>query len=73
VWSAIACAMPATAAHLTQGRPIEERLDQRRKAEFWAALEAETSDRKYLDELAEADAALAGDTEESLPGSRPAR
>ena len=51
---------------MTQGQLVEEMLDLRRKAEFWAALEAETPDQEYLDELAEADAALAGDADESL-------
>lgn len=56
----------ARAARLTQGQLIEEMLHQRRKAEFWVALEAETPDREYLDELAEADAALLGDGVESV-------
>ncbi|MFT4217876.1 MAG: hypothetical protein QM619_11945 [Micropruina sp.] len=56
----------ARAAHLTQGQLIEEMLEQRRKAEFWAALEAETPDQEYLDELAEADTAFTGDAEESI-------
>lgn len=56
----------ARSAHLTQGQLIEEMLEQRRKAEFWAALEAETPDREYLDGLAEADAAFAGEAEESI-------
>ena len=56
----------ARAAHLTQGQLIEEMLDERRKVEFWAALEAETPDRECLDELADADAAFAGDAEESI-------
>lgn len=56
----------ARAAHVTQGQLIEEMLDQRRKAEFWAALEAETPDQEYLDELAEADAAFAADTEDYI-------
>ena len=56
----------AKAAHLTDSQLIEEMLDQRRKAEFWAALEAETPDQEYLDDLAEADAAFAGDAEESI-------
>ena len=54
------------AAHLTQAQLIEEMLEERRKAEFWAALEAETPDQEYLDDLAEADAAFAGDAEESI-------
>jgi hypothetical protein len=56
----------AKAAHMTQGQLVEEMLDLRRKAEFWAALAVENPDREYLDELAEADAALAGGAEESL-------
>lgn len=48
---------------MTQGQLVEEMLDLRRKAEFWAALEAETPDQEYLDDLAEADAAFA---EESI-------
>nr|WP_300144336.1 hypothetical protein [Propionicimonas sp.] len=56
----------ARAAHLTQAQLIEEMLEERRKAEFWAALEAETPDREYLNELAETDAAFAGDAEESI-------
>lgn len=56
----------ARAARLTQGQLIEEMLEQRRKAEFWAALEAETPDQAYLDELAEADRAFSGDAEESI-------
>ncbi len=56
----------AKAAHLTQGQLIEEMLDQRRKSEFWAALEAETPDREYLDELAQADTAFSSDAERSI-------
>jgi hypothetical protein len=56
----------ARAAHLTQGQLIEEMLQVRRRAEFWAALEAETPDQEYLDELAEADASFAADTEDSI-------
>lgn len=56
----------ARAAHLTQGQLIEEMLEQRRRSEFWAALEAETPDREYLDDLVEADAAFSGDAEESI-------
>lgn len=51
----------ARAAHLTQAQLIEEMLEERRKATFWAALEAETPDQEYLDELAEADEAFVGD------------
>lgn len=56
----------AKAAHVTPGQLIEEMLDQRRKAGFWAALEAETPDREYLDELAKADTAFASDAERSI-------
>jgi hypothetical protein len=56
----------ARAAHLTQGQLLEEMLEQRRRAEFWAALESETPDQEYLDELAEADTAFASDAEESI-------
>lgn len=56
----------AKAAHLTDGQLIAEMLDQRRKAEFWAALEAEIPDKESPDELAEADAAFAGDAEKSI-------
>lgn len=56
----------ARAAHLTQAQLIEEMLEERRKAEFWAALEAETPDQAYLDDIAEADAALAGEAEASI-------
>lgn len=56
----------ARAAHLTQGQLIEEMLEARCKAEFWSALEAETPDQEYVDDLAEADAAVAGDAEESI-------
>ena len=56
----------AKAAHLTQGQLIEEMLDQRRKAALWAALEAETADQVYRDELAEADAVFVADAEERL-------
>ncbi len=56
----------AKAAHLTPGQLIEEMLDQRRKAAFWAALEAEAPDRGYLDELAETDAVFIADAEERL-------
>ena len=56
----------AKAAHLTQGQLVEEMLDQRRTSEFWAALEAETPDREYLDELAQADTAFARDAEQSI-------
>lgn len=55
----------ARAAHLTQGQLIEEMLEQRRRSEFWVALEAETPDQEYLDDLAEADAAFSGAAEES--------
>lgn len=56
----------ARAAHLTPAKLIEEMLDDRRKAEFWAALEAGIPDQEYLDDLAEADAAFAGDAEASI-------
>lgn len=56
----------ARAAHLTQGQLIEEMLEQRRRSEFWAALEAETPDEEYLDELGEADAAFIDDAEDSI-------
>ncbi|SPD85582.1 hypothetical protein [Micropruina glycogenica] len=56
----------AKAAHLTQGQLIEEMLDQRRKAAFWAALEAETADQVYREELVEADEAFIADAEERL-------
>ena len=56
----------AKAARLTDSQLIEEMLDQRRKAEFWAALEAEIPDQESLDGLAEADAAFAGDAEKSI-------
>ena len=56
----------ARAAHLTQGQLIEEMLEQRRRSEFWAALEAETPDEEYLDELGEADAAFIDDAEASI-------
>lgn len=56
----------AKAAHLTDSQLVEEMLDQRRKSEFWAALEAEIPDKESLDELAEADAAFADDAETSL-------
>ena len=54
----------ARAAHLTQGQLIEQMLRERRRAAFWAALEAEAPDQGYLDELAEADAAFLGDADE---------
>jgi hypothetical protein len=41
-------------------------LEQRRKAEFWAALEAETPDREYLEELSEADSAFMVDAENAI-------
>ena len=56
----------ARAARLTQGQLIEEMLKARRKAEFWAALEAEAPDQEYLDDLDEADAAFAADTEDYI-------
>lgn len=56
----------AKADHLTQGQLIEEMLDQRRKAAFWAALEAETADQVYREELVEADEAFIADAEERL-------
>lgn len=56
----------ARAAHLTQGQLIEEMLEQRRRSEFWAALEAETPDEEYLDEVGEADAAFIDDAEDSI-------
>lgn len=56
----------AKAAHLTQGQLIEEMLDQRRKAAFWAALEAETADQVYREELVAADEAFIAEAEERL-------
>ena len=56
----------ARAAHVTQGQLIEEMLQARIKAEFWAALDAESPDEEYLMGLAEADAAFAGDTEDAV-------
>lgn len=56
----------ARADHVTQGQLISELLQQRRKAQFWAALEAETPDQEYLDSLDEADAAFASDAEEAI-------
>jgi hypothetical protein len=56
----------ARAAHVTQGQLIEQMLQARRKAEFWAALEAEAPDQEYLDELAEADAAFGADAEDYI-------
>jgi len=56
----------AQAAHVTQGRLIEDLLQERRKAEFWSALESETPDKAYLDELDEADQAFAADTETAI-------
>lgn len=56
----------ARAAHLTQGQLIEEMLEARIKAEFWAALDAELPDQEYLEELAEADSAFASDAEDSI-------
>lgn len=58
----------ARAAHVTQGQLIEELLRQHRKAQFWAALDAETPDQEYLDSVAEADAAFAADTEDAIAG-----
>ena len=59
----------ARAAHLTQGQLIEQMLQARAKADFWAALERESPDEEYLDGLAEADAAFAADTEASIARS----
>lgn len=56
----------AKAAHVTQGQLIEELLQERRKAEFWGALESETPDKAYLDELDEADQAFAADAETAI-------
>lgn len=56
----------ARAAHLTQGQLIAEMLRARHKADFWAALEAETPDQEYLEELAKADGAFAADAEDSI-------
>ena len=56
----------AQAAHVTQGQLIEELLRQRRKAQFWAALDNETPDREYLDSVTEADVAFAADTEDAI-------
>ena len=56
----------AKAAHLTPGQLIEEMLDQRRKAAFWAALEAETADQVYREELVAADEAFIAEAEERL-------
>lgn len=46
----------AKAARLTQGQLIEEMLQEWRKAQFWAALEAESPDQEYLASLGEAGA-----------------
>ncbi len=56
----------ARAAHVTQGQLIEEMLRERRKAQFWAALDAESPDQEYLDSLREADAAFASDAEDAI-------
>ncbi len=56
----------AQAAHVTQGQLIEDLLQERRKAEFWAALESETPDKAYLEELDEADQAFAADAETAM-------
>lgn len=53
----------AKAAHVTQGQLIEELLREHRKAQFWAALDAESPDQEYLDSLTEADAAFAAEAE----------
>lgn len=56
----------ARAAHVTQGQLLEELLRERRKAQFWTALEAETPDQEYLKELNEADEAFAADAEAAI-------
>ncbi|MGL4174282.1 MAG: hypothetical protein ACRCTR_09495 [Actinomycetota bacterium] len=56
----------ARAAQLTQGQLIEKMLEQRRRAEFWATLEAEVPDQAYLTELVEADGVLITDAEVSI-------
>jgi|UPI00040DE6C2 hypothetical protein len=56
----------AHADHVTQGQLIEQMLGERRKARFWAALEAETPDKEFLDSLDEADSAFAADAEDAI-------
>ena len=56
----------ARAERLTQGQLIEQLLQQRRKDQFWAALEAEVPDEEYLTELKETDAAFIEDTETAI-------
>lgn len=56
----------AKAGGVTQGQLIEELLRERRRAQFWAELEAAVPDREYLDSLGEADAAFAADAEDAI-------
>lgn len=56
----------ARAAKVTQGQLIEQLLEQRRKADFWEQLEAETADQEYREELAKADRALLPDAEDAI-------
>ncbi|WIY82370.1 hypothetical protein [Propionimicrobium sp. PCR01-08-3] len=56
----------ARAANLTPGQLIEQMLQARRHTELRTALETETPDHEYLDDLAEVDAVLLPDTEESI-------
>lgn len=56
----------ANAARLTQGQLIAKLLADRRKAQFWTKLEAETPDQNYLDELDEADTALMAEAENAI-------
>lgn len=51
---------------MTQGQLIEELLREYRKAQFWAALEAESPDQEYLDSVEEADAAFVGEAEDAI-------
>ena len=58
----------ANEARLTQGQLIAKLLADRRKAQFWTRLEAETPDQNYLDELDEADTALMAEAENAIAG-----
>jgi hypothetical protein len=52
--------------HLTQGQLIDQLLNDRRKAQFWAALEAESADDAYSTELEQTDAALIPESDQAI-------
>lgn len=60
------CICAAGAAKVTQGALIEQLLEDRRKAQFWAQLEAETPDQEYLADPAGADSAFVDDAKTAI-------